>query len=588
MSQTSLRLWLGWPFPAVPPLRTLLAARVLMDRCGAAHAPRGHFIPQPGLSIASGKKTAFDVSWGRAGQARQMRPIALLAVLNCAAGGHTSRPNILFLMADQMRFDLMAQNAPAGSPGGGLRHLDRLAAGGVNFAKAYTSTPSCTPARAAILTGMKPWHHGGIGAAPVAHRYPVEMVETLAAAGYSVHAVGKDHFGWVSESGSPVRHAVRHGYETVDLYDGGKSDKSLILVDNYTAWFRGDFGAGAHPSMGWPALDYNAWRGAPYVLHERYHPTVWTRREAVALLKNLTAASTAPWFVKVSWHRPHSPYSPLKRVLDEVRAGDLPPVHTASDGWDARYRNTTQWCGPQLDDAWCGEMPPDDMLLARRCYVAEARLVDEAVGAVLAVVDAASTFILFTADHGDMQGDHYHHRKTFAYEGSTHIPMILHWPEAPASGQRRFELVELRDLAPTFFDVAGVAPVDGVDGTSLLCVLDPSRAACAGAPWRTVLDLEHAASYNVTTNFNALTDGVTKYVWNGYFNTDLLFNLTADPYETRNLAALPEFAAATQQWRGRLAAHFEAEHRGEAWVKNGQLVQRAATSRVKTSPHYPG
>ena len=97
--------------------------------------------------------------------------------------------NILFIMADQLRFDFISQEV---SP-----NLMRLRSTGYNFVNAYSSTPTCTPARAAILTGRSPWYHGMLGYGKISKYYPQgEYPELLAALGYTLHAVGKNHFGW--------------------------------------------------------------------------------------------------------------------------------------------------------------------------------------------------------------------------------------------------------------------------------------------------------------------------------------------------------------------------------------------------------
>src|SRR5687768_13213988 len=82
-----------------------------------------------------------------------------------------SRPNILFLMADQLRGDCIGAdgNRVIRTP-----NLDRLARDGVRFTRAYSSTPTCTPARTALLTGLSPWHHGMLGMVAMANRYPLE------------------------------------------------------------------------------------------------------------------------------------------------------------------------------------------------------------------------------------------------------------------------------------------------------------------------------------------------------------------------------------------------------------------------------
>ena len=86
------------------------------------------------------------------------------------------RPNILFLMTDQQRGDCIGAD---GNRAIKTPNLDRLAAEGARFRCAYSSTPSCTPARAALLTGLSPWHHGMVGYSRVAERYPFEKPRVL-------------------------------------------------------------------------------------------------------------------------------------------------------------------------------------------------------------------------------------------------------------------------------------------------------------------------------------------------------------------------------------------------------------------------
>lgn len=109
--------------------------------------------------------------------------------------------------------------------------------------------------------------------------------------------------------------------------------------------------------------------------------------------------------------------------------------------------------------------------------------------------------ICFVSDHGDMMGDHHHWRKTYAYEGSAHIPFIVKFPAGtsgcPAPGAVDDRVVELRDVLPTFLDAAGVGIPDGMEGLSLL----------GRGPWRPWLDLEHATCYSDDNYWCALTDG---------------------------------------------------------------------------------
>src|ERR1051325_5852256 len=102
-----------------------------------------------------------------------------------------ARPNILLVIADQHRGDCLGA---AGNPAIRTPNLDRLASGGVLFRSAYSSTPTCTPARSGLLTGMAPWSHGMLGYGVVAERYPVEMPRLLRDAGYYTLGIGKMHW----------------------------------------------------------------------------------------------------------------------------------------------------------------------------------------------------------------------------------------------------------------------------------------------------------------------------------------------------------------------------------------------------------
>ena len=399
----------------------------------------------------------------------------------------------------------------------------------------------------------------------------------------------------------------------------------------------------------------------------------WLGRQAVSFLRswpNGTAegagGAAPPFMLKVSFHRPHSPYDPPQRLLDKIDAAALPPMarclgasadatrappragegaHAGTGGdWCLRYRGpgpggaadaTDQTgCGDSAD-AWCGEMPRDATALARRAYLASVAFVDEQVGAIYAALQERGllqrSLIIWTSDHGDGQGDHFHWRKGFPYEFSAHVPMLLRWPEAwerlPANGGggggggagRRVALrrgsviraplvAEMRDVFHTLVDAAGAASnaslvpprgppqplapwstFDAADGKSLLCLLaDPSGAVCDYAPkpgpWRRWIDMEHDIVYNATNHWSALTDGRVKYIFRAYWGDEQLFNLTADPAERRDLSRVESYGPTLALWRQRMVDQFEAEGRGASWVKDGQLQRR--TEGQMYSPNF--
>ena len=106
--------------------------------------------------------------------------VAAASTAAAAQQQQQEKPHLVFMMADQLRWNT---NGYAGGQENLTVNLDRLAAEGVEMQYSWSSTPTCTPARAAILTGQSPWNHGMLGYGAVAERYPVEMPRTIAKAG---------------------------------------------------------------------------------------------------------------------------------------------------------------------------------------------------------------------------------------------------------------------------------------------------------------------------------------------------------------------------------------------------------------------
>ena len=521
------------------------------------------------------------------------------AALEAAAPpAESERPHILFVIADQHRHDAIGGGL---MPAGLTPALDRLRREGATFASHYTSTPSCTPSRAAILTGRKPWHHGMLGFGDIALAYPyAELPRCLARVGYDTVSVGKNHFYNEMSGGENPGHGFAKRY----TYDG-----IIAEFDAYDRWFNASL-PGRDPLATGIAefgeeLAFDDYRGAPYAYDEQFHPTAWVGATARGALRRHAASNaSAPLFLKASFHRPHSPYDPPARVLakfEDPAACVVPGADMSVDGWDARFaqgRNYTDlpYGGAPDVAMFCGDIGAKHVRKTRGAYLASVAFVDEHLGLVLDELDALGmadrTFVLYVGDHGDMQGDHYLWRKGFPFEGSAHVPLIVRWPEAyvPLAASRGVALAfvtEHRDLLPTLLDAAGAAgslePREAVDGRSLLDLLRGDNAT-----WRSWVDLEHdpgtlgAVCFDNTTNhWNALTDGsTTKYVFDAHTLEEFLFDL---PGERENLAAAqPERLAL---WRRRLVAHFEDEKRGDAWVKGGVLQRR--TGSILYSPFYP-
>ena len=486
----------------------------------------------------------------------------LLLIFSFNTKNINEKPHIIFIMTDQQRGDAIGciGNQAIFTP-----QIDQIASAGVVFTSGYSSVPSCTPARAGLLTGMSPWKHGMLGYGRIARKYKYEMPQMLKELGYYTFGIGKMH--WFPQK-------ALHGFHGTLVDESGRVEQDGFVSD-YRDWFKLN-APGEDPDK--TGIGWNDNTSGVYQLEEKLHPTYWTGKTAVEFIKNYSKDN--PLFLKVSFARPHSPYDPPQRYLDMYDGVDIPePV---IGGWAANFASA----GNQNPSTAFGDWGKEYAVKARRHYYANITFIDDMVGEIIQALKEKGMYdnsvICFTSDHGDMLGDHHHWRKTYAYEGSAKIPYILKWPENLRTEVKRGEKlthpVELRDFLPTFIDAAGGEIPTEMDGMSLFDLVEKRKAE-----WRPYLDLEHATAYSKENYWCALTDGKMKYIW--FFSTgeEQLFNLTNDPMELVDLSDSETGKDALLKWRQRMVDHLFV--RGEEFVKDGKLVVKENTTLY--SPNYP-
>ena len=484
--------------------------------------------------------------------------LCMLASLTFLAQAQ-KQPNIIFIMTDQQRADALGcmGNDAVISP-----NIDKIAEEGVTFINGYSASPSCTPARAGLLTGMTPWHHGMLGYGKVARQYKYEMPRMLREAGYYTFGIGKMH--WFPQK-------ALHGFHGTLVDESGRVEQDGYLSD-YRDWFK-LHASGQNPDK--TGIGWNEHRAGVYQLDEKVHPTYWTGKTAVDLIKGYDLDK--PLFLKVSFARPHSPYDPPQRFLDMYKNKEIPKpfIGDWSHYLDGKKGNKS---------AAFGDFGVEHAVKSRRHYYANITFIDEMVGEIVqALKDKGmyeNSIICFTSDHGDMLGDHHHWRKTYAYEGSSNIPYVMKWPEHFKGKMKRGaqveETAELRDFLPTFLDAAGADIPTEIDGMSLLNLVRNPESS-----WRSYIDIEHATCYSADNYWCALTDGTWKYIWFFHSGREQLFNLKNDPGEIKSVAE--ENKAELKKWRERMVEHLS--ERGEGFVKDGKLVKRTET--LLYSPNFP-
>ncbi len=312
------------------------------------------------------------------------------------------------------------------------------------------------------------------------------------------------------------------------------------------------------------------------------HPSYWTAQGAIDFLESFN--EDRPWLLKVSFQRPHPPFDPPQRWYDYYSNINFPLPRVGK--WAEERHGDNTGSLELTSSATLGNFPEEEIRESRQSYYAAISFVDEQIGRVFNALrergELENTLIIFTADHGDMMGDHHMWRKCKPYEGSVNIPMVLRWPESlkikADRGQIRKELVELRDVLPTFLDAAALQKPEEMDGESLLDILYNKE-------WRKLLDLEHSRIYEPENAWTCLTDGTHKYIYFTLTGEQQLFKLSTDPYELIDIAKNPNHTQLVSQWRKRMIDHLSI--RGDRWVLNGELtVQKESQRYSPNDPRY--
>ncbi len=472
--------------------------------------------------------------------------------------------NVLLLMTDQHRFDCLGcyGNKVIETP-----NLDWIASQGTIFRNAYSESPSCIPARASLMSGMTPWNHGILGMGPGQGQMGLGFEHTLpgelSKAGYHTCGVGKMHF-------HPQRALM--GFHRTILDESGRVGDPGFVSD-YVQWFNehktGDYGIIDH------GIDWNSWMARPYHAPEFLHPVNWTVNESIKFLRERDPSM--PFFLKTSFERPHSPYDPPQYYFDlYMNKKDIPMPYVGD--WAKMHDVPEDAARPH---AWRGVRSKEEIFRARAGYYGSINHIDHQVGRLLMEMERMklldNTLIIFTSDHGDMLGDHNLWRKTYAYEGSAHIPMIVKLPKdmgKPACREVDAPVM-LMDVMPTILDVLGLEIPDTVDGSSMLPLMmgDSSN-------WREYVHGEHSVCYDETNEMQYLADGKFKYVWLPRLGMEQLFDLTEGPGELRDLSSDPNYRDELLKWRNRMIRELEPRNCG--LTDGDKLVCQAGKPYMKS------
>lgn len=475
------------------------------------------------------------------------------------------KPNVLLIMVDQMRADCLSM---LDHPVVDTPNLDQLARQGALFKNTYAATPSCVPARASVLTGMSQASTGRVGYEDkVPWNYEYTMPGEFAKAGYHTQCIGKMHT-------YPTRNLC--GFHNVVLHDGymhynrfknaTKMVESFEQTDDYLPWLRER--AGSHVDLTDLGLDCNASTVArPWELPEELHPTNWVTTQSIDFLRRRDP--TKPFFLKMSFVRPHPPFDPPQVFYDMYRDLDI-PVNPIGD-WAKTNDPEKSGFNPVTDR---GIVPKRRLKQAQAAYYALITHIDYQIGRFLMAMQEYDvyddTIILFASDHGELLGDHHLFRKSLPYEGSAKVPLILADPGNYLNAGRNIQLSqvsELKDIMPTLLDVANIDIPPTVEGDSLLPLWKQQ-----GVLWRDYIHGEHEYGEE---SFHYMTNGKEKYIWFSQTGDEQFFDLVNDPQELMNVVEEEKFLTRVEWLRNQLVN--ELTGREEGYTDGKQLIvgQRA-------------
>lgn len=427
----------------------------------------------------------------------------LVASCTCVAQAAPPKPNILFIVADDLGWK------DVGFHGSDIRtpNLDRLAAGGTRLEQFYTQ-PMCTPTRAALLTGRYPFRYGlQTGVIPTGATYglPTDewlLPQALREAGYTTAIIGKWHLGhadkqfWPHQRGFDVQYGALIG--EIDYFNHECEGK----VD----WYHNN-----------------------KLVKEKGYSTTLFGNEAVKFIEAQTSAG--PFYLYLAFNAPHTPYQAPPEYLD-------------------RYRHISD----PSRRAYAGSITAMDDQVGRVVAALDRRKLRDNTLIVFMSDNGGTRNALFAGAMADVSkvripcdNGPYREGKGTVYEGGTRVAAFVNWPGHIPAGVTVSEMMHTVDWYPTLAGLAGAStskckPLDGLDVWQTISAGKPSP--------RTEI------VYNIEPFRAAVREGDWKLVWRTTLPQSVeLFNVAQDPFEKNNLAGqYPDKVAALQKRANALSA----------------------------------
>ena len=459
--------------------------------------------------------------------------IAMSCGFQTATAIEPNRFNVLHIVSDDLNTRLGCYGDPlVKSP-----NIDRLAARGVRFDRAYCQYPLCNPSRSSFLTGLRPETTKVLEnqtrfrqAVPNA----ISLPQSFRNAGYFVSRVGKlYHYGVPGQIGTDGLDDPESWERVYNPKGHDKDVEDSIFTLKPDAMGPARFGA---------VLSWLATEGSDDI-----HTDGLGATEAIRLLES---TQNRPFYLAVGFFRPHTPYVAPKRYF-ELYPLDRIQIPNSPENFRSLFPPAAiATIRPETE-----EMSDDLRRKAIQAYHASTSFMDAQVGRVLDALDrlklADRTIVIFQSDHGYHLGEKHLWQKMTLFEESARVPLIISVPTSTTKGQVCRRTVELVDLHRTITELCGLQVPAMVQGMSLRPLLENPNATWTKPA---ITQVERRIEKETVHGISIRTERWRYTEWNRGERGTELYDHDADPTEMRNLAGLAEFREIADQLKSQLNA----------------------------------
>lgn len=434
------------------------------------------------------------------------------------------RLNVLLLMADDMNNVLGCY----GHPRVKTPSLDRLAAQGVKFERAYCQFPLCGPSRASMLTGLRPQTTRVLG-------NNIDFRDFLPDA-VTLPQLFRQNGYYAARDGKMFHMNVPRGVGTNQFQDDASWDLS------YSPPGLENKSPGERPTR----REGLSWIATPDTRGQADTNAADTAIELLEKHRN------RPFFLGVGFLRPHLPFVAPSRFFDLYPLNSLELAQNPPEDLDdvpEAHKRVRPWLWNHM------KMRESDQRESLRGYYAATSYMDHEAGRVLAALEklglAERTVVVFVGDHGWNLGEHTRWQKMSLFEESARVPLIVRAPGTRGNGTPSRALVEMVDIYPTLAELCGLRPPRTLEGQSFAPLLaQPGRA------WKKAAFTE--LQFEAISGFSARSDRYRYMRWEGGGGGEELYDHANDPREFTNLARSGAHRLALEQMREILRAGWRA------------------------------